>query len=255
MVSTRPFRSLLDCLAGAPVGHVDWTSVVSVANRALVTGIMAERVRGSVPEDVRSFLAHISRRSIQRNVRLGEQLQEAAIRLNEVGIQPILLKGAAILNTFSDDYRGRILSDLDLMIPASSWADAEQCLCAAGYQAYDPAESGSDAKTFYRTRDVGMIDLHSRTKTRYPGLDFADLVPHCTELRLGRGRAWLPSPTFQTLILILHDQLQERDYWRGVIDLRHLLEISALFRSTIGGASEPLTARVTCRDIADPIRD
>jgi Uncharacterised nucleotidyltransferase len=233
-LSATPLRTLLLCLAGQPVDHVEWTSVVSAANRALVTGIMAERLRGSVPEDVRSFLSDIYRRSIQRNLRLKEQLQETIIALNAVGIQPILLKGAAILNTLGNDYAARILSDLDLMVPASAWADAEHCLSAIGYQAHDPAERGPDGKTFYRTRDVGMIDLHSRTKVRYPGFEYGELVAHCTECRLGPGKAWVPNPTFQSLFLILHDQLQERDYWRGLIDLRHLLDIDALSRSTIG---------------------
>jgi hypothetical protein len=93
-----------------------------------------------------------------------------------------------------------------------------------------------------RAQDVGMIDLHCRTKTRYPGFDYDDLAGDCSEVRLGMASAWLPSPTSQALILVLHDQLQDRDYWRGLMDLRHLLDIVELARAPAGIDWERLAA-------------
>lgn len=234
MIDVEPLRSLIDGLSGRPIETADWPAVIVAANRALVTGILAARLEGG-PEDVRSFLSVVHQRSLERNARLKAQLDEAVSQLNRAGLQPMLLKGAAILHSAGPDYAARIQADLDIMVPASSMAAAERSLEAIGYRPFAHDEGRSDGpRTLCRTRDVGMVDLHCRTKVRYPGFDFADLLPYCTEIRLGSATAWLPSPTIQALIFILHDQLQERDYWRGLIDLRHLLDLRELARSPAG---------------------
>jgi hypothetical protein len=38
----------------------------------------------------------------------------------------------------------------------------------------------------------------------------------------------VPCPTLQLLILVLHDQLHDGDYWTGRIELRHLLDMARL---------------------------
>lgn len=220
----------------------DWLGLLATANRALVTGVLATRSGDRAPEEVRAFLATIQRRALERNSRLKRQLEEATACLNAVGIRPILLKGAAVLNTAGPDYGARILSDLDIMVPARSMAMARQRLEAIGYRSCVHDDSPFAPMNLCREQDVGMIDLHCRTKTRYPGFDFEDLAGDCSEVRLGRAKAWLPSPTLQVLILVLHDQLQERDYWRGLIDLRHLLDIAELARAPAGIDCERLSA-------------
>ncbi|WP_343518999.1 nucleotidyltransferase family protein [Sphingomonas sp.] len=230
-IDVEPLRTLLACLAGEAPEDADWPNLLAAANQALVTGILAARIDGHVPEAVRAFLGTIHRRALERNSRLKRQLEEAASSLNAAGIQPILLKGTAMLDTAGLDYGARILSDLDIMVPARAMATARHCLEAAGYRLCVHEDNPFAAMNLCREQDVGMVDLHCRTKVRYPGFDFEDLVGDCAAVRCGRASAWLPSPTSQALILILHDQLQERDYWRGLIDLRHLLDLAELART------------------------
>ena len=50
-------------------------------------------------------------------------------------------------------------------------------------------------------------------------------------MAVDEGDVFVPSPFAQIVYLILHDQFQDGDYWRGLIDLRHLLDITNLARS------------------------
>lgn len=233
-------EALLACLVGDPPPDTDWERVIAAANRALVTGTMAERLRqrgawDALPAEVRAFLSAILERARQRNARLDAQLAEALSALNQVGIVPLLIKGAAIRFTpGAGAGAGRLLSDLDLMIPAEAMPRAVGCLRALGYRFYveDPAEHR--LAVLFREEDVGMLDLHSCMKAPRPLVDAEAIARDAAPFAIEGGRALLPSPTSQALMLVVHDQLQDRDYWRGLVDLRHLLDLDGLARTPEG---------------------
>ena len=77
---------------------------------------------------------------------------------------------------------------------------------------------------FGRACDVGTIDLHSSLKPDYIGLGYDSVAPLCAPATLGGGTLLLPNGTCQLLLMIIHDQLNDRDYWRGLIDIRHLID-------------------------------
>ncbi|WP_176599085.1 nucleotidyltransferase family protein [Sphingobium aromaticivastans] len=238
MHSGVPFAQLMACLDGRPPVNVDWAGVIAAANQTLTTGTLAQRQRisGSIalPEDVRSFLAAVQARALERDRRMRDQLAEAVTCLNRVDIMPMLIKGAALLAMPGVDSRGRLLSDLDLIVPASALAYAGEALVTIGYVQQTGSSDPTVAHIFARSCDAGTIDLHCRLKTSRPRFDFARLAANCVRVGVGSGEALLPSPTAQALILILHDQLKDRDYWRGLVDLRHVLDIVALARTPEG---------------------
>lgn len=239
MPSRVPVAQLMACLDGQPPANVDWAEVIAAANRTLTTGTLAQRQLRSdspmaLPEDVRGFLAAVDARTIERNRRMCDQLAEAVTCLNRANITPMLIKGAAMLAVPCMNARGRILADLDLMVSVSALADAGEALGAIGYARQRESSDPAVAEVFARSRDTGTIDLHTRLQTPRPCFDFARLAQWCAPVGVGPGEAWLPSPTAQALILILHDQLQDRDYWRGLVDMRHVLDIAALARTSEG---------------------
>jgi len=228
---------LCQCFRGVLPKDVDWISVISLANHTLTTPALqdvAERCSDGIPEDVRRYVSEIFARNLARNDRLTQQLTEALAALNARGITPTLLKGSAMLATLPRIKMGRrLVSDLDLMVSPDEVESALDCLQNLGYRIHVKAPDGA-AKWYAdltRPDDVGMIDLHQSPpghRLLYSAAD--DIRQHC---RL-QGAAYVPSATYHALMLIIHDQFQDSDYWVGKIDLRHLLDLRDLANSPDG---------------------
>jgi hypothetical protein len=239
----KPLNALSALLAGKLPAGIDWMSVLALANKALVTPqIYAAALQtGSVsqmPAEVRTFLHEVWRRNRERNRRLFIELREATGALNAVGIEPMLLKGAAQWAALGRPAEhDRILTDLDLLVSPEHSALAVDALEAVGFVTrgrYDDPESYVAAE-LARPDDVGLIDLHRRPPGPEGLVRAAMAVPgQTTPVSWDGVRAKAPRPALQIFLLVLHDQFQDGGYWRGEFVLRHLLEIAALSRQPDG---------------------
>jgi hypothetical protein len=129
------------------------------------------------------------------------------------------------------------MSDLDILVPRDQAGAALDALAGIGYELHfqTPAESERWHADLKRPQDVGMIDLQQGP----PGPAYfyrpaGDVVEHCSVTLVGRGSAYVPTSTYQALMLIIHDQFQDCDYWVGEIDVRHLVELRDLANSAEG---------------------
>lgn len=229
----KALTQLSAVLRGEIAPDVEWMDVIALANQALVTphihaAAVAKGVVQRLPEDVGRFTGEVLARNRVRNQRLFSQLHEAVAALNAAGIEPTVLKGAALWLTLGRpaDF-DRMLNDLDLLVQPAEAEPAVQSLAARGFGVmarYDGAAVHVVAE-LSRPTDVGAIDLHQRPPGP-PGL--AELT------RQGRSLVWdgvrlrLPAPAAQVFLLVLHDQFHEGGYWRGAAALRHLLDIAVL---------------------------
>jgi hypothetical protein len=222
---------LAACLRGEPPAEVDWDRIIPLANESLTIAALAAATRDipELPADVSVFFAEILRRNAMRNRRLIEQLNEASTILNAEGILPVVKKGAAMLLSDAGSMEDRMVSDLDLIVPPVEMTRARIALQRIGYGEAGgggPAEAG----ILSRNRDVGMIDLHCRP--RGPARFSGDSIfsRHSRQVRVAGGGGFiiLPSPTLQILYLTLHDQFHDGDYWRGYVDLRHMIDTARL---------------------------
>ncbi|OCK53491.1 nucleotidyltransferase family protein [Bradyrhizobium sp. LMTR 3] len=232
---------LCQCLGGEAPSNLDWVAVLELANNTLTTPSLidlVDRPDRSVPEDVKAFVREIYRRNALRNDLLRAQLEEAVAALNERDVIPLLLKGSAILATSAPERRAtRIMADLDILVEPDQMETALRALSGLDYQSHfrTPPESRKQYTELKRPRDVGMIDLHQAA----PGPDYfyrssGKLLEHCMPVSVGRGAAYLPTPTFQAFMLIIHDQFQDHDYWVGEVDVRHLVELRDLANAAQG---------------------
>jgi hypothetical protein len=238
--SYRNLLALASCLNGDPPSGVDWDDIIALANESLTVSSLALATRAlrNVPQDVREYLSLIYERNAERNRRLLAQLTEAVHCLNRVGVEPVVMKGAAILLAQAEgEIGGRILTDLDILVRPADIAACIGALQGIGYEIRFGAGSWPGNPKFHlpvvleRPADVGSIDLQCRPKGPASFSDIEWLYRRSQQLALEGGRVHVPSPFAQIVFLILHDQFQDGDYWRGLIDLRHLLDIAKLARS------------------------
>lgn len=230
---------LCQCLQGSLPKTLDWMSVIGLANETLTTPALqplVERFPDDIPEDVRLYLGEIFDRNLSRNDRLAGQLAEALAALNDDGITPVLLKGSAMLAIWPRMTMGRrLISDLDVLVSADEIERASQCLDRLGYRVHFQTPPGA-AKHYVdlkRPGDVGMIDLQQSPPGHRFFYDASGSVrQHCRPLE--QGSAYIPSATYHALMLIIHDQFQDADYWVGKIDLRHLLDLRDLANEADG---------------------
>jgi hypothetical protein len=232
MRNSSALRQLAALLRREPPETVDWFGVLALANHALLTPALAVALQNNsaLPVDVQVFLSEVLKRNIERNRRLKAQLVDALRSLNVVGIQPVLLKGAILLASTERDDGGRILGDLDILLRPEEVARGVAALEDGGFRVsrlFRQADSHVAAE-LGRPEDVGIVDLHRRPPGPLACLNHVVIEDHCHTIIITGARASVPSSTLQILLLVAHDQFHDQDYWRGRLDLRHLLDFASL---------------------------
>ncbi|PDT50450.1 hypothetical protein CO661_02170 [Sinorhizobium fredii] len=244
--SYQTLLALVSCLNGSIPKDINWDEVIDFANRSLTISSLAAAIRklpasDNIPGDVCDYLSVLYERNAERNLRLLAQLKEAVCSLNRTGIQPVVMKGAAVLLAQGPEEIGaRILADLDILVHPADIPVAVKALESIGYEMQFGGASGSwpGNPNFHlpavlaRPTDVGSIDLQCRPRGPASFSDIQWLYDNSRWMALDGGSVHVPSSFAQIIYLILHDQFQDGDYWRGLMDLRHLLDISTIARGS-----------------------
>lgn len=242
MNNRAALAQLTACLRGEIPAAADWAAILMLANRALITAqLYAAIVRANatqhLPDDAHSFLREVFDRNRERNRRLSAQLSDGLRALNDAGIEPVLLKGAAVWASCGRGLEfNRILADIDLLVRPIEVEPALAALINAGFECVKkyPGNKEHVVAELGRPTDVGFLDLHQRLPGPRAIAEIPDLHAHCSGTIWEEGRAKIPDPAIQIFCLSLHDHFHDQDYWRGGFDLRHLLDIAALCKAPGG---------------------
>ncbi len=146
-----------------------WTALLAMAHAERLSGCLAVRLNGlTVPDEAATVLeaARVNAEA-SRTAALWE-VEMARRALAPHAIPVILLKGAAFVAAGLDAGRGRMIGDLDILVPRERLDEAEAALLSAGWEwvkpdpyddAYYRVHMHELPPLIHRERDR-MIDVH-----------------------------------------------------------------------------------------------
>lgn len=241
-----------------------WDPVLRLGRRAGILGRLHARLtpvhqsQGALPEKVWGHLQAACIFSNFRHQQVRAELRELASVVPE-SVQVVLLKGGAYL--FAEDHaaRGRLPSDVDILVRRSDLDLVEKALLAEGWaferiSAYDDRyyrEWSHELPPLRRAAHPLEVDLH-RSITPVvgrirPDLDalFRDILP------IADSRWWVLSPIDRIIHATIH-LFQDSDLNDG---FRHLLDISNLIEQHIvpSGQWQALLERASLHDAVSPL--
>ncbi|WGF87278.1 nucleotidyltransferase domain-containing protein [Marinivivus vitaminiproducens] len=219
------------------LSYADWPLFVQAAARKQIAPLLAaladdRDVAEAFPLEVLDFFQLLRDENETRNASFRADLTEAVRALNEIGLEPVLLKGAARLvdDSYADPAE-RFMADIDLLVPKAEVERAFVRLVALGYR---PSEEGGRLPQEYHHLDMLLhpgdgpsIELHRAVchwrQTRL--LSEAGVRERSRPVDLDGARARLMTPVDSILHLIVHRQIQHRNVARGTVSLKDVAEL------------------------------
>lgn len=132
---------------------VDWGALVQAAADAGISSLLYQAVQ-MLPEGYAPVAAHQTLHAcyVQTgllNAYLLPQFAAVVQALSRAGIEPIVLKGAALAATVYPHVALRPMSDLDLLIPFADLSAAQTCLTALYFAPLSPPPFANDSGLFW----------------------------------------------------------------------------------------------------------
>jgi len=220
---------------------VSWEQVIELANKSFVTSalwsaLLQKGMRAGLPLEVADYLAYIHEMNRIRNDAIEKQLVEIICALNGLGIEPLLLKGAALLLSRAfEDSAARMMIDIDLLVETDDVKKILQTFSALKYQT-ETATFPNDnhhLSPIYRSGDPAPIEIHTRLLNRFYNigiLKMDDIWKDSTLVKTD-GMSWRQlSPSHAIIYNVIHSQIQHGNFGRGNISLRDLLDLVLISR-------------------------
>jgi hypothetical protein len=218
--------------------------VIEASSYHNVTPALAWSLRDwpDIPSHIRDYLDAVLALNGKRNATLLSALARIVAACNGIGVEPVLLKGAArLVEGIYPSPSLRLLGDLDVLIPRERAGDVVAALHDVGFRP-DPSDAPMPAShphlPMLHDRELGGgVELHTDVAgARCRGIIATDWFLAGT--RPGKFRdlnVRLPDPTRSVGHIVAHDQLDHEGYHHSKIELRQLLDL-ALIRSRHAGA-------------------
>jgi hypothetical protein len=220
-----------------PIRRDDWPGILALANEHLITaklrGSLAPHRHG-VPPEVWRYLDYLYTMNCRRNRAVRRQALTLVGAFNDIGVEPLLLKG--ILMTLFErrvDIGSRMMADIDIAVPAPARGDALRVMDRLGYRPRCSFPEGHHAiGEFVRPGDPAAVDLHVELIDQNRVLASGEVWTEAQRVAHVAGATYrVPDATHRILHNILHAQVHFRGgFYMGELDLRQLVELAELVR-------------------------
>ena len=202
-------------------GEPVWSDIVAVASEHLVTPALSRPLAGilAAPAEAQQYFDIVRGLNAVRNETICEVLEIVLRALNRIDVQPVLLKGAAMLASgLYRDPAERIIGDIDLLIPASRLAAAASALRQNGFAPENtmgekrwiaPSSHERHLAPLLHADTGAGVELHRELF----GKRYQALLPAAEMLAGSVMQQWrgadirMPAPTHLVMHNIVHDQL------------------------------------------------
>lgn len=192
-------RLLSDPSGWMALSDADWTGIVCAARAERLLGSLAHRLAGlDLPERVETILDNARLDAEAGRVAALWEAEMARRALMPLDVPVVLLKGTAFVAAGLSAGQGRLIGDLDILVPRNRLDEVEAALLEAGWEWVKPDPYDDEyyrrwmhelPPMIHRTRDR-MIDVHHTilplTARPTPDADalMADSIPLENGLRI-----------------------------------------------------------------------
>lgn len=133
--------------------ELEWDRLIRLARVADLSarlGFLAQQagVWAQIPASPRRYLASALLLAERQHRELGYEIQEIELALRSLNIPVVLLKGAAYVAAGLDAARGRVVSDVDVLVPKEALPQVEAALMLGGWAS---ATRSDYDQRYYRT--------------------------------------------------------------------------------------------------------
>lgn len=236
--------------ADLTAGRVPWEEFVWMGSSqfvlpALYSSLKRNDLLSSLPPDLAEYLAEIYTLNHNRNLRIIEQSHEIARLLNEAGIEPVFLKGAAyLLQGLYQDPGDRIMSDIDILIHPDQIQQAANILYQNGYShpevlANDDFEKHHHLPGFENADHAAMVELHHTALADSYGKLLKNEEAFSTKVEIKGLNASVLSLKNQKILSFVHDQLVDDDFKYKSVLIKGMYDFYLLWRLGLP-SSEPV---------------
>ncbi len=205
-----------------------------LVTQSLWAALHARGLSATISADLAEYLDAVHGLNARRNHRLRAQAGEIAAALNTAGLQPLFLKGMAVLLLdLHRDPATRFIGDIDILVARDRIDAAVAALRRHGYRQESTArpEHVHDMVKLTHTCRPARIELHQAPLA----LALQAIVPAAELLRRALpidtpsgGRALVPCPTDLALHNVAHAMLHHHFYRMAELPLRDALDLVTL---------------------------
>jgi hypothetical protein len=211
---------------------VDWDRLIQVADQEglgprLYQSLSESGLIKQLPEGSRAAF----KRRFLLNTMLNEKIKLQAIEivavLNELDIEPIIIKGGLHLFESEPGALGtRVMGDLDIIISAPQMDLAVERLGKIGFE---PDEAEEDWTYHYRPlirKGSVPIDVHQHVGEQKSILSYDEAARAASVVLADNLKLRSLCPTHRIFHNIFHSQIQDRAHELGALGLKQLLDLS-----------------------------